>query len=57
LGAIEGNEFGSCHKLLEKKFEAASSCFQLSEGFGDLFWDWLVARELRVLRYHYSILE
>jgi hypothetical protein len=58
LRTIEGNEFGSCHKLSEEKFEAVSSCFQLSGGGGVLaiyFWDWFVARGLRVLRYHYNL--
>jgi hypothetical protein len=41
----------SCRRRSSKLSQAASSC---RRGFGELFWDWFVARELHVLRYHYS---
>jgi hypothetical protein len=41
----------SCQRRSSKLSQAASSC---RRGLGDLFWDWFVARELCVLRYHYN---
>jgi hypothetical protein len=40
-------------EAVERVLEAVERFWKLSKGFGDLFWDWFVARELRVLRYHY----